>query len=253
MANRFYTPDSARSRRVHELFSGIATRYDCINDLQSLGLHRLWKWRLLRLAEVQPGERALDVCCGTGDLALGLARAGARVIGVDFCWPMLLRAVHRADRDAGRSSPVMPGWGGTGWDVRFLAGDGGRLPLVSGSVDLITVGYGLRNLPDLSGALRELHRVVRPGGRLLILDFGKPSNRVWRAGYFAYLRFGVPLFGWMFHGDPSTYDYIRESVEHYPAQAGVAQAAVEVGWADVEVVDLLGGVMSIHRARRPVA
>ena len=135
--------------------------------------------------------------------------------------------------------------------MRFVAGDGCRLPLGDGTVDLITIGYGLRNLPDIPQALAEFYRVARPGGRLLVLDFGKPENRLWGGCYAMYLGVCVPLYGRWFHGDPSTYDYIRESLEHYPAQAGVTTAAAAAGWGTVECRNLLGGIMSIHRAIKP--
>ena len=168
MANSYYQPGEQRASRVEALFNAIAPRYDLINDLQSLGMHRLWKHQLVRRAALAPDQTALDVCCGTGDIAFALSRSGARVLGVDFSAPMLAGAVRR--KLAG--SPSTAGSEGP-W---FLRGDALRLPARDGTVDLISIAYGLRNLSDLDAAVREFHRVTRPGGRLLILDFGQPAS-----------------------------------------------------------------------------
>lgn len=217
---------------MRALFDKIASRYDLINDVQSLGLHRMWKRRLIALAAVRPGDRALDVCCGTGDIAFRLAQSGAEVTGLDFSQPMLEVAQRRA---AASSAPP-----------QFMHGDALHLPFADASFDVVTCGYGLRNLADWQAGLREMHRVVRPGGRLLVLDFAKPANPVWRALYFGYLRFAVPIFGQIFCGDSAAYSYILESLRRYPAQAGVAGAMSELGCSDVRVKELLGGVMSIN-------
>ena len=241
MANKFYQPGEERAAKVDDLFAAIAPRYDLINDLQSFGLHRAWKRRLVRLAAPQAGERALDVCCGTGDVAFALARTGAEVVGLDFSAPML--AVARQRAAAAGSQARRP---------EFLRGDAQQLPFPDASFDLVTVSYGLRNLADWAAGLREMWRVTRPGGRLLVLDFGKPENAVWRALYFAYLRRVVPVFGKVFCGDSETHAYILESLQHYPAQRGVAAAMRELDCAGVRVVNLLGGVMSINCGQRAV-
>ncbi len=238
MANPFYEPGALRAAKVNDLFSGIAARYDLINDLQSLGLHRFWKRRLVRLARVGPGDRALDVCCGTGDVALALARAGASVTGLDFSEPMLAVARRRA-----AAAP-------DGTRIEFRQGDALRLPFPDRNFDAVTISYGLRNLADLAGGLREMWRVAKPGGRLLVLDFGKPDNAFWRRCYFAYLRWGVPVFGRLFAGSADAYAYIVESLEHYPGQRGVAKLLQALPTRAVRIHNLLGGVMGINAAER---
>lgn len=233
MGNAYYAPDATRAAKVHSLFARIAPRYDLINDLQSFGLHRLWKRRLVRLAAARPGLRALDLCCGTGDVAFALARAGAEVTGFDFSQEML--AVAKQRKPSAGSGPI-----------EFLHGDALKMPFPDAHFDIVTISYGLRNLADFAGGLREMHRVMRPGGRLVVLDFGKPPNRLWRTLYFGYLRFAVPIFGRIFCGDAAAYAYILESLRHYPAQEGVAAALRELGCANVRVVNLLGGVMSLN-------
>lgn len=233
MTNKYYVPGEQRAGRVADLFATIAPRYDLINDLQSFGLHRLWKRRLLHLASPNRGEKALDLCCGTGDIAFSLAARGANVIGLDFSQPMLDVARRRASTRA-TSSP------------RFLQCDAQAIPFADGSFDIVTVGYGLRNLANWQQGLREMWRVARPAGRLLVLDFGKPDTPAWRAAYFAYLRTCVPVFGRLFCGDRQTHAYILESLHHYPAQHGVAQAMRELGCHEVRIILLLGGIMTIN-------
>lgn len=231
MPQSYYEAGEHRAARVRDLFGRIARRYDLINDLQSFWLHRLWKRRLVRLAAPRPGEAALDICCGTGDLALQLAQRGARVIGLDFTAPMLQVAQAR---------------GALCW----LQGDALHLPFPEQSFDIITVAYGLRNLADWQQGLREMLRVARPAARILILEFGKPPDPAWRRLYFAYLRLAVPVFGKAFCGDSRAYAYILESLQQYPAQEPVAEYLRTLGGRDVRIFNLLGGAMSIHLANR---
>ncbi len=238
MASKFYVEGTARAARVEDLFATIAPRYDLINDLQSFGLHRLWKRRLIRLAGIRAGERALDVCCGTGDVAFSLAEAGAEVTGFDFSEPMLAVARQRA---RSWTSPRPPA---------FRQGDALDLPFPDAAFDVVTISYGLRNLADFDRGVAELVRVLRPGGRLLVLDFGKPDNALWRWAYFQYLRWFVPVFGRVFCGDGDTHGYILESLKKYPAQRGVDAQFAALGLRDRQVVNLLGGVMGINFGRR---
>ncbi|MBN9690337.1 MAG: ubiquinone/menaquinone biosynthesis methyltransferase [Verrucomicrobia bacterium] len=238
VAGKYYVEGEARAERVNDLFAAVAPRYDVINDLQSFGLHRWWKRRLIRLAAIQPGEPALDVCCGTGDVALALARAGAEVTGIDFSEPMLAVARRR-----GGESGATP--------VRFLQGDALNLPFADGSFAVVTISYGLRNLADFQAGLAELDRVLRPGGRLLILDFGKPDWAVWRVLYFQYLRWAVPVFGRVFCGDADTHGYILDSLQKFPAQRGVDAALRQMGYLETRIHHLLGGVMGLNWARKP--
>jgi demethylmenaquinone methyltransferase / 2-methoxy-6-polyprenyl-1,4-benzoquinol methylase len=236
MSNKFYEPGQSRAAKVHDLFSAIARRYDLINDLQSLGMHRQWKNRLIQLSRLQPGELALDVCCGTGDIAVRLSRGGARTFGVDFSDSML--DIARA-RSRGLANPIS-----------FMQGDAMRLPFPNLTFDLVTVGYGLRNLANIEDGLREMLRVLKPRGRLLILDFGKPKNTLLRFAYINYLKLWVPLFGKLFCGDSATYSYILESLKHYPGQEGVAALMHKADCCNVTICDLLGGIMSINHCEK---
>jgi len=245
MANKFYSPGEQRGAKVGELFARIAPRYDLINDVQSLGLHRLWKRRLVRMVAVRPAERALDLCCGTGDLAFGLAGAGARVTGLDFSEEML--RVAREKFKVQSSKFKVQNAEST---VEFVQGDAQRMPFPENMFDIVTIGYGLRNLADLDAGIREMLRVTKPGGRLLALEFGKPDNALWRGIYFCYLKMFLPVFGIVFCGSAAAYAYILESLKHYPAQEGVSARMREAGWQNVRVVNLVGGMMSIHWAEK---
>jgi demethylmenaquinone methyltransferase/2-methoxy-6-polyprenyl-1,4-benzoquinol methylase len=241
VTNKFYSAGSQRGQGVRDLFATVAPRYDLINDLQSAGLHRLWKRRLLALADGRPGERALDLCCGTGDVAFALARRGLDVTGLDFSEPMLAVAARRLNTESASFA--------TGNIVHFLRGDAEKIPFPDASFDVVTISYGLRNLSDWERGLREMRRVARPGGRLLVLDFGKPDNALWRALYFSYLRYCVPLLGRYFCGDADTHGYILESLTHYVAQKGVDAKLREMGLR-TRIINLMGGIMSINYAQK---
>jgi len=241
VSNVFYDAGTARASKVNHLFARIARRYDLINDLQSFGLHRSWKRRVVDLAEVQPGTRALDVCCGTGDIALALARRGAETTGLDFSSQMLAVAAERL-----KKTPNV------GFHIpHFLQGDAQQLPFPDNSFDIVTVGYGLRNLTSWERGLDEMCRVARPCARLMVLDFGKPANALWRAIYFAHLRLSVPLIGLLFCGNASAYAYILESLKHYPAQLAVAEKMRALKLENIRVINLLGGAMAINYGEKP--
>jgi len=233
MDNKFYEAGEKRAEKVNDLFAAVAPRYDLINDLQSFGMHRLWKRKLIKMAQVKPGSKALDLCCGTGDVAFALAAQGAEVLGVDFSGPMLSVAKQRQARDRVEH-------------VEFVRGDALKLPAADSSVDVLTISYGLRNLSDFEGGLKEMLRVLKPGGRLLVLDFGVPDNSLWRFGYFQYLKWFVPVFGRLFCGDSDTHAYILKSLQNYPAQRGVEKLMRQLKCEQVQVVNLLGGVMGIN-------
>jgi demethylmenaquinone methyltransferase/2-methoxy-6-polyprenyl-1,4-benzoquinol methylase len=237
MANKFFAPGAERARKVNDLFGTIAPRYDLINDLQSFGLHRFWKRTLLRKARVQPGETALDLCCGTGDIAFALGNAGGQVVGLDFSPPMLLVA-QRRQPGIHRSK------------LCWVRADALKLPFPDEKFDIVTIGYGLRNLASWEQGLWEMRRVAKLGGRVLVLDFGQPENPAWRALYLAYLKVIVPLFGKIFFADADTHSYILESLKHYPGQNAVADKMRDMGFRETKTLDLLGGIMSINLGRK---
>lgn len=235
MPKTYYEPGAQRSAKVNELFTRIAPRYDLINDLQSFGLHRYWKKRVIQESQPRKGEKALDLCCGTGDIALQLVRTGAEVTGLDFSERML--AIARE-----RQAKARTGFG----RIEFLLGDAQKIPFPDATFDIVTIGYGLRNLPDWEQGLREMYRVARAGARLVILEFGKPDNHVWRAIYEFYLRMFSPVLGLVFCHDMAAYSYILESLKHYPGQKTVGEKMQQLALTNVRVINLLGGAMSIN-------
>ena len=237
LGRAFDTPESKR-RYVQTLFTTIADRYDLITRLLSFGRDATWKRRLLALAEVRPGQRVLDLACGTGDLTFAAANAGGDVIGLDFAGRMIERARDRERRDRRDGK------------ISWVVGDMTALPAQSGSVDVITTGYGLRNVPDLGAALSEIHRTLRPGGRLCSLDFDRPEARWLRAIYLAYLDVVGGCLGWVLHGNPDTYRYIPASIRRYPGSRAVAEMMRSIGFTEVRQIPVLGGLMAIHIARR---
>lgn len=237
LARAFDSPADKR-RYVRRLFATIAGRYDLITRILSFGLDQRWKVRLVDATGIGPGDRALDLACGTGDLANLLAAKGAVVTGLDITPAML---------ELARAKP-------RGSSIRWVAGDMTSLPLRDESVDVITIGYGLRNVPDLPRALAEAHRVLAGGGRLASLDFNRPEPRIVRAVYLAYLSVVGSVVGWILHRDPDTYRYIPASISRYPGARRVARLIEDAGFIDVRVLPVLGGLMAIHlAAKRPMA
>jgi demethylmenaquinone methyltransferase/2-methoxy-6-polyprenyl-1,4-benzoquinol methylase len=230
---------AGKARYVGGLFATIADRYDLITVVLSLGLDRRWKRRLASMAGCGHGCRALDLACGTGDIAFLLARSGGQVIGLDLTLRMIQLARARAAGESGAGS------------VRFVAGDMGVLPFAGGQFDLVTTGYGLRNVPDPAVAIAEIRRVLRPGGRVLSLDFNRPARAPVRLIYHAYLTVVGSALGWLLHRDPDTYRYIPESIRIYPGAEGIVRLFENRGFTDVRWHRVLGGLMAIHVATRP--
>ena len=228
------TADGKR-RYVSRLFSTIADRYDLITVLLSYGQDRRWKTRLVEMAAVDGGCVALDLACGTGDLAYAVHARGARVVGLDLTPRMIELARIKAPH---------------GPRPAFLVGDMMALPFADESFDLITTGYGIRNVPTIAPALAEIRRVLRPGGVLLSLDFNRPSNPFVRSIYLAYLTVVGSTLGLILHGDPDTYRYIPESIRRDPGAVGVCAIAHDQGFTSFEPRRVLGGLMAIHRAVR---
>lgn len=234
VADEIATPEGKR-RYVRRLFATIADRYDLITVVLSYGQDRRWKRRLIGLTAPRRGMRVLDLATGTGDIAFALASRGAEVVGLD----VTDRMVELADRKNPRPRAV-----------RFLVGDMLALPFPAASFDAVTIGYGLRNVPNLSVAIDEASRVVKPGGRLLTLDFNRPANGAARWAYLTYLRMFGSALGWLLHRDPDTYAYIPASLTTYPGADGVARMMADRGFSRVTHHPVLGGLMSIHDALR---
>ena len=244
----FQTPQNKR-RYVRRLFSTIADRYDLITRVLSYGQDARWKATLTAMADVNAGERALDLACGTGDIAFAIANRGARTIGLDITHRMLQLGRRRAVTP-GSSSGAFAKASSSQAVVGFVCGDMTSLPFGSRLFDVVTTGYGLRNVPDLDAAIDEIARVLKPGGRMLSLDFNRPESAVIRSAYLAYLTIVGSTLGWLLHRDPDTYRYIPASIRRYPGARGVADKLAARGFANVRIVPLLFGLMTLHLAER---
>jgi demethylmenaquinone methyltransferase / 2-methoxy-6-polyprenyl-1,4-benzoquinol methylase len=231
-------PEEDKARRVSGVFDRVADRYDLMNDLMSLGLHRVWKAFAIDVARPRAGERILDVAAGSGDLAKALSRRagpGGEVWMADLNARMLSHGRDRA-LDAGLSLPA-------------VQCDAERLPFPGGHFDCVTVAFGLRNMTRKEAALAEMARVLRPGGRLVVLEF----SHVWKPlqkAYDAYSFKVLPWLGERVAGDGAAYRYLAESIRMHPDQAALRALLEQAGLADVQVFNLAAGMVAVHRGWR---
>lgn len=214
------------------MFDHLASRYDVINDVASLGMDRQWRKAVLKAVAPLPGEVVLDLAAGTGTSSVPFVEAGAVVASVDMSLGMLAEGRKR--------NP----------ELTFVAGDALSLPFADASFDAATISFGLRNVQDTAAALAELRRVVRPGGRLVICEFSAPTWKPWRSIYTTYLPVVVPRVAQLVSPNPAAYDYLVESIVNWPNQEALAQLMVDAGWTDVEHRNLVGGIVALHRGRR---
>lgn len=224
----------AQEAQVRSMFDRIADRYDLMNSVMTAGMHHRWRQRAADLARVGPGDSALDVCCGTGDLALELSRRagpGGEVTGLDFSEPMLELA-----REKSRAAEA---------PVRWLQGNALELPFAEGEFDAATVGFGVRNLVDLERGIAEMARVVRPGGRVVILEITTPQRPPLSWFFAVWFDRIVPLLGTA-AGDRDAYTYLPSSVRRFPPAHELAALMHDVGLRDVRYLLLAGGIIAIH-------
>jgi demethylmenaquinone methyltransferase/2-methoxy-6-polyprenyl-1,4-benzoquinol methylase len=239
---------------VRRMFDRVAPRYDLANTVFSLGQDRAWRRAAARAAGLAGGRTAVDVACGTGALTRELAASApaATVLGVDFSWEMVRRAAAAAVAAAGRPGhpPGVPRTppAGAGPDRAYLVGDALRLPLRDASVDVVTIAFGLRNLPEPGRGLLEFRRVLRPGGRLVICEFSQPVVPVLRGVYRRYLTRLMPVAARRLTSDPEAYQYLARSIGAWPDQAGLAAWLQQAGFTRVAWRDLTGGIVALHRA-----
>jgi demethylmenaquinone methyltransferase/2-methoxy-6-polyprenyl-1,4-benzoquinol methylase len=217
------------------MFDRIAGRYDLLNSLMTAGLHHKWRARAVDRAELAPGDSVLDVCCGTGDLAFELARRvspGGHVVGCDFSEPMLDLAREKA-ADRGVES------------VRFEWADALQLPYDEGRFDAVTVGFGVRNFADRDRGLREMARVLKPGGRLVVLEFTEPRRPPFSTFYSLWFDRIVPVLGRL-TPNPDAYSYLAESVHSFPAPQGLAAKMDAAGFERIRWLLTAGGILAVH-------
>jgi len=211
------------------MFDAVARRYDVTNDVLSLGQDRRWRRDVINAVDARAGQLVLDLAAGTGTSSEPFAERGAVVVPCDFSIGML--------RVGKQARPHLP----------FTAGDGTRLPFADNTFDAVTISFGLRNIVDPLAGLRELVRVTKPGGRLVVCEFSHPSNRAFRTVYLEYLMRALPPMARAVSSSPDAYVYLAESIRAWPDQAGLAGLLEEAGWSGVEWRNLSGGIVALHR------
>ncbi|GCD94018.1 demethylmenaquinone methyltransferase [Embleya hyalina] len=215
------------------MFDAVAARYDLTNTVLSMGQDRSWRKAVARAVDARPGERVLDLAAGTGTSSLPFRDAGADVVPCDFSVGML--------REGKRRHP----------ELAFTAGDATRLPFRDATFDAVTISFGLRNVNDTEGALREMLRVTRPGGRLVVCEFSRPTWAPFETVYVEYLMRALPSVATAVSSNPDAYVYLAESIRAWPDQAGLAAIVRRAGWERAAWRNLTGGVVALHRGFRP--
>lgn len=234
------TPDE-HGRRVADMFGRIAGWYDFLNHTLSAGQDIYWRHRLVRAARPAPGETVLDLAAGTMDVSVGLARRypECRVAALDFALPMLTQGKGRKLRD-GLEKRIFP-----------VQADGRALPLADASMGAATIAFGIRNILPRQDAYREFHRVLKPGARLCILEFGTGSRRVWKGLYNFYLDTLLPFIGDRVSGDPGAYRYLAETIKTFPDERALARELMDAGFERVYCVPMMSGIVYLHVAEKP--
>jgi len=227
-----------KAARVHSVFASVAGKYDVMNDLMSLGVHRLWKRFTLSLTGLRPGQSALDVAGGTGDLAAGLLRQ------VGKSGRVVLSDINPSMLEIGRDRLLDAGFVG---NVQCLVADAQALPFENDTFHCVTIGFGLRNVTDKAAALKSMHRVLKPGGQLLVLEFSTPVAQSLKSVYDAYSFKVLPLLGRIVANDEASYRYLAESIRMHPDQETLLEMLRTAGFGQTRYHNLTGGIVAVHR------
>lgn len=222
------------------MFARIARRYDLANRMLSLGMDLSWRWRLVKRLRKQAPGTVLDLATGSGDVAFAISRnvpTANKIVGMDFCQPMLDEALRKQVADPGQR------YG----NIRFEPGDGLALPLPDASFDAVTISFGLRNMGERHRSLSEMRRVLRPGGRVYVLEFSQP-DRWFRPIYLFYLRNILPWFAGVLTGDRAAYEYLNETIEAFPGREALEAEFLAAGFSSVEAEGWTFGIVALHTA-----
>ena len=219
---------------VAGMFDDVAKHYDRMNNVLSAGNAVLWRAAMVRAVAPLAGERILDVAAGTGTSSAALARSGAEVIALDFSAGMVAEGRRKHKK------------------IEFVEGDAEKLPFPDNQFDAVSISFGLRNVNEPKVALAEMYRVLKPGGRVVVCEFSKPPVAIFRAGYWAYLQYAMPLIADRTSSNPAAYTYLAESIKEWPDQGELSQWIRGVGFTRVAYRNLTGGIVALHRGRKPV-
>ncbi|MCP3025854.1 demethylmenaquinone methyltransferase [Halobacillus sp. A5] len=231
----------SKEERVHHVFEKIYNRYDAMNSIISFQQHRLWRKDVMKRMKVKRGGSTLDVCCGTGDWTMSLAGEtgpSGKVIGLDFSENMLSVAIRKKLESRMKH-------------VEFQHGNAMALPFEDNQFDYVTIGFGLRNVPDYLQVLKEMHRVVKPGGKVVCLETSQPTNPVFKRLYYFYFGYIMPVFGKLFARSYNEYSWLHESAKDFPGKVELADLFYESGLVDVQVKSYTGGAAAMHMGEKP--
>ena len=227
-----------KAGRVREVFDSVAVQYDLMNDLMSGGLHRLWKRFTIELSAVRSGQTVLDIAGGTGDLAAKFSK----LVGADG--KVILADINAAMLSVGRDRLIDKG---ALSNIDVVQADAQFLPFEDNSIDCITIAFGLRNVTDKAKALRSMHRVLKPGGRVLVLEFSKPTSPLLSKVYDAYSFSALPAMGKLITDDADSYRYLAESIRKHPDQESLLEMVEDAGFVDCRYHNMTGGIVAVHR------
>jgi len=235
--------DYSKEERVHKVFEKISEKYDVMNSIISFQRHKAWRKDTMKRMNVQPGSTALDVCCGTGDWTVALAQAvgpNGKVVGLDFSRNMLKIGEQKVANLRLQN-------------VELIHGNAMELPFGDDSFDYVTIGFGLRNVPDYMQVLREMYRVVKPGGKVVCLETSQPTMIGFRQIYYFYFQFIMPILGKLFAKSYKEYSWLQESAKDFPGREELAEMFRQVGFENIQVTAYTVGVCSIHLVYKPVS
>lgn len=231
----------SKEERVYSVFQDIASKYDVMNSVISFKRHKAWRKDTMRRMNVQQGQHALDVCCGTADWAIAMAEkvgATGKVYGLDFSQNML--AVGKEKIKAKGIT-----------NIELVQGNAMELPFADNSFDFVTIGFGLRNVPDYLQVLKEMHRVAKPGGKIVCLETSQPTTPIFRQLYYAYFKYIMPLLGKMLANKYGQYSWLQESAKDFPGREELAELFRQAGLVDIKIKSYDGGVAAMHMGTKP--
>ena len=235
-------PESQKANKVAEVFHSVAAKYDLMNDLMSAGVHRLWKRFTIELSGVRSGNRVLDIAGGTGDLT----KQFSRLVGASG--EVVLADINASMLKVGRDRLLDLGVAG---NVKFVQADAEKLPFPDNHFDVVTIAFGLRNVTHKEDALRSMLRVLKPGGRLLVLEFSKPANPLLSKAYDTYSFSLLPMMGKLITNDAESYRYLAESIRMHPDQETLKGMMADAGFERVSYHNMTGGIVALHRGIKP--